>query len=85
MVVIRDLLTLGDESSCKDANTLPALYRPILCLAIWLTGVIDESCFVAFHGCIYQSCAPGCEEVLCLCTYKQHRDTNRLLHQSMSE
>ena len=70
MVVICDLLTLGNETGSKDANTLPPLYCPVFCLAVWLTGVIDESRFVAFHGRIDQSPRPVWQEGLCLCTHK---------------
>lgn len=74
MVVICDLLTFRDQFGSKDANTLPALYCPVFCLAVWLTGMIDESCFVAFHGCIYESSTPVWVEGLCLCTHEQHRE-----------
>lgn len=59
MVVICDLFILGDEAGSKDADMLPPLYCPVLCLAVWLTGVVDVPGFVAFHGCIDQGSTPA--------------------------
>lgn len=53
LVVVSELLSPIDLPQSKDDDMLPAFHVYNSRVAVRFTGVVDESCRVAMHGCIY--------------------------------
>lgn len=75
LVVVSELLPSVDLPKSKDNDVLPALHVDHSRVAVGFTGVVDESCCVAVHGCIDHIKVINAEHVTANTLQRQKNET----------